>query len=385
MFNREFQYLKDCVGVAVFANDADVPKTEIGGIYLPAVRQNQIPAVSDCFSSFGVELPKNINSFFSREYSAAVSHDIRVGRAALRICSAFASAGVKLVLMSGFMMRRYYPKPVYRYTDRLDAVIDEADATAAADIMQKIGFSLRNDDGGVMVFTEDTGKMTAALLKAGNIGEKVGVTARFLRRAYDEAVPVKSRRSVFRMTNEHFYTELVLSSAYRFAEGRFGVRDVTDIGVFLRRFGDSLDREKTAELLGDIGLTVFEEQLSALASCWFFGGARDEFTDIMERAAFCCQQPENPTEESEHVKNKRSRFALLFIFPPFKTMKEQYPFLGPLPILLPFMYIVRIFSLVIFRKKYVDKRIKGAHSLLSDEVTREELNAALNGMGVELS
>lgn len=86
--------------------------------------------------------------------------------------------------------------------------------------------------------------------------------------------------------------------------------------------------------------------------------------------------------ETDDPKKMKKQSLIKDIFPPAERIKGEYPILKKMPIVLPFVWIIRLFRTVLFRWDSVRRSVQKA-SLL-DEKKISEYQSHLEIVGLEM-
>ncbi len=184
----------------------------------------------------------------------------------------------------------------------------------------------------------------------------------------------------FRFSKEDFYIH-ILVHAYKhfYYTGGVGLKPLTDVFVYLGKYGEAFDREYLDKELGKIEITVFERNIRALSNKIFnidaarenniadtlndeekellrffiesgSFGRKDKFYQAMiERFA---------NGEGKITRGSKLRYILNRLFPVGLYIKENYPFFHKYKILIPVLWVYRFFSKIFVRYKYIKKEMK---------------------------
>ena len=123
------------------------------------------------------------------------------------------------------------------------------------------------------------------------------------------------------------------------------MRVVFDLFLYRRKFFDEINDEKLKKSLDAEGLFDFYTLLLRLVDYWFGEKSENDSEEIVKAAYYIATGGTYGSHENRVSYGVREKGKLGYIisrvFPPYKHMKLRYPVLRKLPILLPFMYIVR--------------------------------------------
>lgn len=184
----------------------------------------------------------------------------------------------------------------------------------------------------------------------------------------------------FRFSPEDFYIHLLVHAYKHFNyTGGIGLKALTDIFVYLRKYGETLNRRYLDSELEKIALTVFETDLRVLSEKIFnidaakknniddiltdeekqlleffidsgsFGNKDVLYRGMIERFA---------NRDGKITKTSKLKYILNRLFPTGPYVRENYPFFYKHKSLIPIMWIYRFFSKIFVKFKHVCKEIK---------------------------
>lgn len=183
---------------------------------------------------------------------------------------------------------------------------------------------------------------------------------------------------------KHFYT------------GGVGIRSILDIGIYLKHYLNNINEELLVKLASETNSLLFvktiiklNEELFNIESNFLFmkdfiidentlnkvityitksgiHGWGSDFNSFSARVV---------KEEKGNKKLGKLRLILSRAFPKYKEMKEIYPVLKKAPVLLPILWIIRLFKLVFIRGKTNLKKIKEIKEVDNTDETKEVLNS----------
>lgn len=184
----------------------------------------------------------------------------------------------------------------------------------------------------------------------------------------------------FRFSKEDFYIHLLVHAYKHFNyTGGVGLKVLTDIFVYLNKYGDILDRSYLDAELEKIKLSGFEKNLSTLAKKIFDIDAvrknniSDALTDeektmllfFIDSGAFGnngvlykSMIDRFANGEGKITKISKTRYLCNRLFPTGPYIRENYPFFHKYKVLLPVLWIYRFFSKIFVKFKSVKDEIK---------------------------
>ena len=184
----------------------------------------------------------------------------------------------------------------------------------------------------------------------------------------------------FRFSKEDFYIHILVHAYKHFNyTGGIGLKALTDIYVYLRKFEDTLDWEYIGTELEKIKLAVFQKNIRSLSKKIFdinsikqnniehtlseeetlqlkffidsgsFGSKDTLYRGMIDRFA---------NGDGKITKAGKVKYFINRLFPTGPYIRENYPFFHKHKVLLPVLWIYRFFSKIFVKFKHVKNEIK---------------------------
>jgi hypothetical protein len=150
-----------------------------------------------------------------------------------------------------------------------------------------------------------------------------------------------------RFSPEGFYLYLVAHERKHYLLGGTGLRSLLDVYVYLK--AEELDMRYVGAEVKKLGIGNFEEGNRLLATRLFGDGAltdADEgiFSYMVDSGTFGTLEHDVDNKIARHG---RAGYLVRSAFPPLQIMKQRYPILGKVPVLLPVCWVARLASAVV--------------------------------------
>ncbi len=321
--NLSTQNISDFLG-SLYDISARQGLTNIVGEYLSDEKILGKDAVSEKF----------VNSIVTSLYKTErMKYDLSV------ISNVFEANGISYILLKGSVIRNYYPNDYLRTSADIDILIREEDVNRAVSLLSEVSFTFRERTyHDVSIITPGRNHLELHF----NLLETKDNLDCILRNAWDYAVAEEGCR--YRFTQDFFLFHFMAHMVYHFTTSGCGIRFLCDIWVIENKMGIKLDTAKV--LLEKAGIYKFAEEIFELSHCCFDGKLHNEMTDLI--LEFMLSGGTIGSNENVAIMSAAQTtenavvYALKRMFPRYKIMKEIYPILRKLPILLPVMWIYRI-------------------------------------------
>lgn len=299
------------------------------------------------------------------------------------ICSAFDEQGIDYLPLKGAVLKNIYPKPEMRSMGDADILIKTEQYSAIKPIMQKLEYKEITESDHEFIWNKLNVyiELHKRLIPSYNRDYYA-----YFGDGWELAKPERGTR--YSMNDENQMIYLFTHFAKHYRDAGIGIKHIVDLWVY-RKSKPNLDEDYIKNELKTLQLYDFYQNIMNTLSVWFDGGKSDEKTDFItdvifnsgtygKSTAHALSSGVKLSKSTEHVKAKRL-FSLIFL--PYKTMCMKYPLLKKAPFLLPLFWIVRIFTVLIFKRHKIKR-----HKQQLDYMTKENIknyNNALNFVGLD--
>lgn len=302
------------------------------------------------------------------------------------IYAAFDENGIDYMPLKGCNMKPLYPKPELRVMGDADILIRVDQYERIASIMEKLGF--RYDKESNHEFVWKSNQLYLELHKC-----LIPSYNKDYYKYFGDGWRLAARKEGFRhsMTPEDTLVYQFTHFAKHYRDGGIGCLHVADLWVFLRSY-PALDEQLVRRELAKLQLADFYDNMRKLIAVWFEDGEEDEcskfITDfIFKSGIWGSYENSILSKETRHVKaagsiaGGRVRSFWFSLFPGREAMREQYPVLEKHPYLLPFLWPVRLFHIILFRRDKIAARKNKWKISSADNI--QSYQQALNYVGLD--
>lgn len=356
---------------------------------LPEIRRHQLHAIAyDGAALCGIDKKLPVMQTLFQAYLKCMLTSERQMEAAERIFSAFDEAGIDYMPLKGCNLKALYPMPELRLMGDADILIKLPQYELIKPIMKKLGFEEKRESDHELIW--DSLALHVELHKHLIPSYNPDYYSYF----GDGWKLAKVRNgSRFGMKPEDEYIYLFTHFAKHYRDGGIGCRHVADLWVYRSAY-PQLDGEYIESELRKLQLLEFHRNIEALVKFWFENAQPDEKTEFISDFIFGSGAwGERPVhilatvvKESKKTKNilvaRLSRLWKLAFLPLF-SMKQKYPILTKLPVLLPVFWVVRIVHILLFtRGKWTQHSQEFMHATHDEVLTYQQ---ALNYVGLDFN
>lgn len=307
-----------------------------------------------------INIPNAVMAKFEKSYKLAIMLEAVQSFELEAIEDEFDAQGIDYVPLKGSVVKYLYPMPDYRKSGDIDILIRCEDEKKVMPIMDSLGYTReRNyDKHEVHLSYEKPPYIEVEVHRSlTTIADR---TYHFCKNIWDYVEPDKDRQHCYVMNNESLYTYLLAHMCKHLYSGGAGLRLVTDMLVLKNKL--EFNEIRLKKYLRKANLVQLNDMVNKLIDKWFYDKYEyDKDIEILEQiilsgGSFGTAEMHNALRSSNTTANK---FKLLIqrLCPPVRILKGRYPFLEKIPVLLPFMWIYRVFDIGIFERDTIEKKI----------------------------
>lgn len=309
---------------------------------------------------------------FEKSMQYAVAADANQSYYLEELAEKFEENGIRFAVMKGFVIKPLYPSPEQRHSVDIDIFVDDENTERAREIMEDLGFTVERFNHNIQDDVYSIGKFVHIEIHRTLISNKCAWD-KYCQRIAERLKVSDGYKYRSEMAREDFYLYMIAHMAKHMKYSGMGIKMVVDVWVYLRKYRDTLDKKLLNERLTEAGLAEFNENILKLVGLWFEGAGADE--KIKKLSAYVISSGNYGTYEqliSTEAGNAGTErnYYMHMLFLPYREMCAKYGFLKKLPFLLPFMWIYRAVTAVLFRKDNVNA-MKNRHGEVASDYARE--------------
>ena len=306
-----------------------------------------------------------------------------------RIMDEFEARGVRHMPLKGVLLKRLYPYAEMRGMGDADILIDCAQYETIRSIMNELGYIEKYESDHELVWKK---KHVNIELHKRLIPSYNKDYYQYYGDGWKLAKPMDgySFRHKMNSCDEMIYLFTHFAKHYR--DAGIGIRHIVDLWVY-RKHNPDMDEEYIRGELEKLQLLEFYDNILYTLRVWFEDCQEDEKTEFITQFIFTSGEygrshNSNLSNALKSTKGGRSvqatkwRRVFKALFPGYTEMCRKYKVLKKLPILLPIMWIVRIFEKA-FQKNKVRYFITRRFNVDTDEVS--EYQQSLNYVGLDFN
>ncbi len=376
--NNNFSYNALIYLIACYLNGKKAEKEllshlEIGSVYFSAVSHSLIAIAAAALENAGV-----VSARASDMKNNSIRKNMLFDAERGAILAEFEKKGIKYMPLKGVILKDLYPEVGMRQMADNDILFDERFRETVRDIFVERGYEVEHYEKGnhdvYMKAPLFNFEMHVSLFAK----KKMDVLYEYYKDALSIAKCDPENELSYNFSDEDYYVYLKAHEYKHYANNGTGIRSLVDIFVFLKAKGDSLDFDYVKAECEKLGFGEYEELTRELAFKIFdpdFAkqmviadreGAPSPLTEdeldlllcFTDSATYGTRETliRNRIERERKKRKTSVRFAkfvcvLKVVFPNRDHFRIRYPRASKCVLLIPFLWVLRGFTVMIKRPK----------------------------------
>ena len=304
------------------------------------------------------------------------------------IFGAFDKANIDYMPLKGTLLKNLYRKPEMRLMGDADILIKTNQNKDIKPIMESLGFSFTVESDHELIWKQ----------KGVNIELHKRLIPSYNKDFYayfgDGWKLAKIKEGTkYLMTNEDQMIYLFTHYAKHYRHAGIGIRHIVDLWVY-RKNTPTLDEDYIKTELTKLNLYEFYLNTIKTLDVWFEGKEADNISDFITQIIFnsgvfgtkealILSEAVRISKSHGDAQNVQKSKYLRLIFPSFAAMSQKYPFLKKVPFLLPLMWVVRIVTVLIFKRDNIKHHQENVAKMNQENI--DSYQNALNFVGLDFN
>lgn len=305
-----------------------------------------------------------------------------------KVCSTFEENGIDYMLLKGAVLQQYFPAIEMRTMGDVDILIRMEQYEQIKPLMMQLGFEFAYESDHELVWKNKNLflELHKRLIPSYN---------RDYAAYYGDGwrLATVSQGHSFSMSDEDQLVYLFTHFAKHYRDGGIGIRHLVDLYVYTTA-KQNLDQDYLKAELKKLRLLEFYNNVCDTLAVWFDDAQGNEKTDLItnvifgsgvfgseeDRIAAGGLREMGEGKSAQKMRSKRVRNAL---FLPYEHMCKHYPILEKWKILLPIMWIVRAFNVVLFKREQLKKEQNNLKLLSNERLSSYDRSLKAVGLSFE--
>lgn len=297
------------------------------------------------------------------------------------IFAAFDKNGIDYMPLKGINLKKMYPKSDMRTMSDADILIRIEQYKKIENTMQELGYNFVTESDHEYIW--ENSSLVVELHKS-LIPSYDKKLYEFFKNVWDKAE--RCEGGLHKLNKNDEFIHIFTHFAKHYRSGGIGIKHLTDLYVFKNSESD-LDEKYIEKSLASMGLLEFYKNVCDAVTLAFDGKGNTQKAEFVLKTVLNSGTYGVPEKKNiwANVMNKNSKFRRIIrlTFPPRKNLQQKYPVLKKCGILLPVMWVVRIFDTILFnRHKIKNQQQKIAYATLE---RTDDYIKALEYVGFDLT
>lgn len=350
--SKECRFVLECIRSTLTAHvlrDEMFSGIDFGKVCSLASSHRVMGLVFSAVETFKEKLPQDVFEKMSSINKMMIMSSVARNGAIDEVADVLKKNSIDFVLLKGAVLQNLYPEKYMRYSADTDILVREKDYKKTPALFKKLSYKFDSQNDKHYVFQK---KPYVCV----EIHKKLVSSEEFFDDVW-ENVENDGEKLVLKKEFELAYLLFHMAENFIKTAG-MGIHSVADIYLYLKTYGENLDKKLLDKYLDRLGLTEFFFHIKKLGEIWFDGKEYDEFYVDLSRYIFAGGRSGNAVNAaSGKISSERSlakgkfTFLLSKLFLPYSQLKKIYPALEKAPVLLPVFWGMRICGIV-FRPEH---------------------------------
>lgn len=351
------------------------------------VKQKVLPLIYYGIHIAGIQIPQP----YDKQFLAAATKFLMQNQLQIqektKILEAFNEQNIRYIVLKGAELKDYYPKPELRPMGDIDIQVDVSRYDTVRSIMLGLGFEEGRESDHELIWNK---KNCVVELHKRLIPSYNDDYYRYFGDGWDWAHPAREGSNVYCFSPEDNFVYLFAHFSKHYRDAGIGLLHLIDLYVFQKTY--ILNEKYVKNSLEQLGLWKFYGNIQKTLDVCFKNTEPQPITDhildvIFGAGAYGTKQAQTisvAVKKTKHVKNQKMVPLVLLrkrVFMPYKEMCRRHKVLIKAPVLLPVLWVYRVFSVCFFHRNRLHDEINKLK--LSDGQTVQQYYKDLQLVGLD--
>ena len=307
---------------------------------------------------------------WKKSRDANIAQSLHQIEARKEVFQALHEAGLRFLPLKGYEMKYLYPRLEFRQMADIDILVDPDKTSQVQEIMQNLGYRKKtetfphHDEYFRPPFI--TVEIHHQLLLVGDDRQE------YYDNIWDRSLRDKNNPGAYKLTPDDFYIYQIAHFAKHYNLMGSGIRSVMDIYIYLKKYGNALNRQYVRKELKKLDIYDFCIKMEKLSLIWFSASTPKPDIDPkelqeLERNIFLSgvygslefsRFKKMTSVQAGKKKWQGLKYFWHRIFVTRQHLTYSYPILKKYPLLLPFFGIYRIFYVLRHRRETIKRELE---------------------------
>lgn len=322
------------------------------------------------------------------ELYLSVMKDVHQKHMIKEITKRFDDANIDYLPLKGTILKTIYPKSAMRTMGDADILIKEEQYDKISEILKTLDFSFIKETDHELVW-----RHPSLLLE---LHKRVMTTYnkdfyKYFDTGWSFAKKVEDTNSRYEFKPEDFYIYIFVHFTKHYRISGIGIKHILDLWVYKKAYFN-MNIDYIDKKLEQIGLSEFHKNVMDTLDVWFNNEESNDKTTLITNVIFSSGQyglremaiinrAIRESKETGSYKKTIIKKVANTLFLPYNRMCDEYPILKKVPVLLPFMWIIRWGKILIYRQKGIKKYMEDINAVNKSNIDKNQ--EALNFVGLD--
>lgn len=335
--------LTDIIASYISGKEYTLPENaDISVLYAVSKSHDLAHLLAAALEKYGITAPSETKDELKKQKLLAVYRREQLDYEEERICNALQKVQIAHIPLKGAVIKRFYPEKWMRTSCDIDILIHPEDkAVAISQLCEQLGYVQKSDSARECSLVSKSGVNLELHFSLEFENEK---TNSVLSRVWNYAIA--NDGCSYTLSNDFFVFYHIAHMLVHFTEGGCGIRPFIDLWLFKK--ANDTDENALLTLLKESESFTFYKSVCALCDVWFNGKAHTELTAMLEEYVVTggvYGSRKNLGSTSIHKKGGFFKYLVSRIFMPKEKLRLVYPKIDKYPILIPYYWVKRWFTL----------------------------------------
>ena len=339
---------------------AEVPSDiDWKNIFKIGISQKLAPLIFRGVSNSGIELPSGLQEKLDKLLLNYFAIDSRQQRAISEISKAFEASQIDYMPVKGILLKQLYPSTDSRPMGDGDILIRMEQKDKAIDVMRSLGYEFDKESAHEFVCVKPgiCIELHKCLIPPYNKDYYAyfGDGWQLAEKASDT--------TLYRMCDDDHFIYMFTHFAKHYRDGGISALHIVDFWIYTQN--KSLNFEYIRSELAKLELERFFDNIMNTMRVWFGVAESTEMTDfitarIFDNGAWGTDETKlkaDSVKASKSGKNASEKMTLNLVFPSAEKLQYRFPILKKHKYLLPVMWVVRWFDVLLFKRYKIHDRM----------------------------
>lgn len=307
-----------------------------------------------------------------------------------RLFAVFQENAIDYLPLKGVILKELYPSPEMRRMGDADILIREEQYPVIKRLVESLGYTFRYMTDHEIVWSNSSLCLELHKKLAPERSKEIYA---YFGNGWSFARPCSETPYRYEFAKETNMLFLFAHLAKHYTGGGIGIQHMTDLWIY-QRCNPDLDQNYILCELKKMMLDKFYENVLHTIGVWFEGKQPTDITDFITEYIFSSGVYGTYANHILALAARNSRHhggkyqshweqLLRAVFPSISSLKTGYPILRNVPVLLPVVWIIRWFKLLLFKPHKFNKKLEDIQQTSAENV--ESYEAALHYVGLDFN